>query len=108
MNKIQDGTPLISLVEQCKDSYKLPQTQLVYKAFFGRPKTMFEVSKETDISRANICRYIAKWKRENKIAVVFFGICPISKHNKVQFLTTDPNLYPRRRQLNLFEHTNTK
>ena len=109
MNKIQNGTPLISLRLQSKDTKKTPQTQLIYKALLERPKTMLEVSNETDILRANVCRYVSKWKKTNSIAVVRFGVCPISKHRKVQFLTTNEALFPQSRQLNLFEQpTNNK
>lgn len=56
------------------------QKKRVYKSFSERPKTMLMVSVETGILRANLCRYIAKWKKQNKIELVKFGICPISKH----------------------------
>jgi len=56
------------------------QMKRVYKSFSERPKTMLQVATETNILRANLCRYIAKWKKQNKIELVKFGICPISKH----------------------------
>jgi|SRR5690554_842832 len=56
------------------------QKKRVYKAFSERPKTMLMVSVETGILRANICRYKAKWQKQNKIKLVKFGICPITKH----------------------------
>lgn len=56
------------------------QKKRVYKAFSERPKTMLQVAQETNILRANLCRYIAKWKKQNKIELVKFGICPITKH----------------------------
>lgn len=56
------------------------QKKRVYKSFSERPKTMLEVAIETNILRANICRFIAKWKKQNKIELVKFGICPITKH----------------------------
>ena len=59
------STPLISLNGQHKDSNYLAQTQRVNKAFFfEKPKTMLQVSFETGIFRANICRYVAQWKTE--------------------------------------------
>ncbi len=77
------STPLISLNGQHKDSNFLAQTQRVNKAFFEKPKTMLQVSFETGIFRANICRYVAQWKQSNHIAVVYIGMCPITKHGKV-------------------------
>lgn len=63
-----------------KDKVFAGQTKRVYKAFSERPKTMLEVATETNILRANLCRYIAKWKKQNRIELVKFGICPITKH----------------------------
>ena len=84
------NTPKISLNRQHKDSDYLPQIQRVSKAFFEKPKTTLQVSFETGIYRANICRYVGKWKQSNHVAVARIGVCPISKENGVQFLTTNP------------------
>jgi len=66
--------------KQSKDNDFSGQKKRVHKAFSERPKTMLQVAQETNILRANLCRYIAKWKKQNKIELVKFGICPISKH----------------------------
>lgn len=65
-----------------KSKYKdfTGQRKRVYKSFSERPKTMLQVAQETNILRANLCRYIAKWKKQNSIELVKFGICPITKH----------------------------
>ena len=52
----------------------------VTNAFSGAPKTMLQVSIETGILRANICRYVAEMKKQESIFLIRFGICPISKH----------------------------
>ena len=71
-----------------KDS-KLSEYQQVYRAFFSdKPKNALQVSIETGIRRANITRYIGRMKRTDRIAVIYIGMCPITKHGKVQFLTT--------------------
>jgi len=49
-------------------------------AAFHKPKTMLEVSVETGILRANICRYMSRWKKQDKIILDHFGLCPISKY----------------------------
>jgi len=77
-----------------KDKSFIRQMQKVFMAFHKQPKTMLMVSIETGILRANICRYVAKWKKENRICMVRKGICPISKSTGVQFLTTNPELFP--------------
>jgi len=47
---------------------------------FDRPRTMLEVSIQTGIFRANLCRYMARWKKEGRVILDHFGLCPISKH----------------------------
>jgi hypothetical protein len=42
-----------------KDNHFVSQYQTFYQFFKERPKTMLQVSIETGILRANICRYIA-------------------------------------------------
>lgn len=64
-----------------------PQFQTVFKSFLRQPKTMLMVSQETNILRANICRYVAELRKYNRIQVVKKGICPISKH-PASFYTT--------------------
>lgn len=59
----------------------------------GQPKTMLMVSIETGILRANICRYVAEWEKENRICIVRKGICQISKH-RAGFYITNPELFP--------------
>lgn len=67
------------------------QMKRVYRSFSERPKTMLQVATETNILRANLCRYIAKWKKQNKIELVKFGICPITKH-RAGFYTTNQTI----------------
>jgi hypothetical protein len=69
------------------------QIKTIFQAFYCQPKTMLMVSIETGILRANICRYVAKWEKENRICIVRKGICPISKH-RAGFYTTNPDLFP--------------
>jgi hypothetical protein len=78
------------------------QMKRVYEAFFIRPKTMLMVEAETGIMRSNICWYIREWRNLNLVRVIRLGICPISNRKGVQYLTTNPNLFPVSNQLNLF------
>ena len=86
---------------QGKDKHFQGQTQRVFTAFLRHPKTMLMVSIETGILRANICRYVAEWEKQNCIRIVRKGICPISKH-RAGFYTTNPELFPA-----IVEHSNT-
>jgi hypothetical protein len=72
---------------QNKNIQLSPQFQTVFKSFSGQPKTMLMVSQETNILRANICRYVAELRKYNRIQIVKKGICPISKH-PASFYTT--------------------
>lgn len=73
-----------------KDTHFVPQMKKVFAALYSQPKTMLMVSIETGIMRANICRYVALWRKRKCIKVVRKGICPISKRGGVQYLTTGP------------------
>lgn len=55
--------------------------------------TMKAVSVRTGIDRANICRFVSKYRKENRIYLVKFGICPITKAVGVGFYTTNYQLY---------------
>lgn len=67
----------------------------------GHPKTMLQVSIETGILRANICRYVGEMRKRNQIQIVHRGLCPITKH-RAGFLTTDPSQWPIPAQQTLF------
>lgn len=85
-----------------KDKHFQGQMQRVFTAFLRHPKTMLTVSVETGVMRSNITRYVAKWRKQNRIKTIRKGICPISKSTGVQFLTTNPDLFP------IVEPSNTK
>jgi len=78
---------------QGKSTHFQAQMKRVFAALYRQPKTMLMVSIETGILRANICRYVAKWEKQNCIKIVRKGICPISKH-RAGFYTTNPDLFP--------------
>jgi len=78
---------------QSKDKHFQAQMKRVFKTLYRQPKTMLMVSIETGILRANICRYVSEWEKENRIFLLQKGICPISKH-RAGFYTTNPELFP--------------
>lgn len=88
-----NGNPY-SIGVHSKDSQTLPQLQTVRLCFSARPKTMLEVSEETGIERAEVCWYVRDLRKSGRIAVVRYGLCPIT-HFKAGFLTTDPALFPK-------------
>jgi hypothetical protein len=77
---------------QGKDKHFEAQMERVFAAFKRQPSTMLMVSVETGILRANICRYVAKWKKSNSIHLFKQGLCKVSKH-RAGYYTTDTNLF---------------
>ena len=91
-NNQMNSPKVFSHKGQGKSKHFQTQIQRVSAALYRQPKTMLMVSIETGILRANICRYVAKWKKQNCIKIVRQGICPISKH-RAGFYTTNPELF---------------
>ena len=89
---IKKNTHSLNTNSKAKDTQFQAQMTKVFRAFLERPKTMLEASTETNVLRANICRYVAEWRKENRIDEVKKGLCPISKH-RAGFLTTNPSLF---------------
>ncbi len=77
------------------------QTEIVFNAFYKEPKTMKMVEVETGIDRANICRYVSKFRKYDEVAEVKKSLCKITKH-RAGFLTTDPKQFPKSNQLKMF------
>lgn len=87
------NTPINSLHKsQSKDKHFEVQMKRVFEAFKRNPSTMLMVSIETGILRANICRYVAEWKKRGKISLFKQGVCKVSKH-RAGYYTTDTNLF---------------
>ncbi|MDR1054873.1 MAG: hypothetical protein LBL90_03415, partial [Prevotellaceae bacterium] len=66
-NKKAPGAEANLLETHNKDTHFDTQYQTVYQSLKERPKTMLEVSLETGILRANICRYVADMKEKGYI-----------------------------------------
>lgn len=67
------------------------QIQAVADSFHEGVKTMMEVSKETCIYRANICRYVKLLERAGQIFFVSKNRCRITNH-LAGFYTTNKSL----------------
>lgn len=80
------------------------QMQRVYDCFAEKPRTMLDVSIATGILRANICRYVAKWRKAGMIQVHHLAK-DIHTRMTCAYLTTDTALFsqPMFNQLNLFD-----
>lgn len=87
-----------------KDSDFGSQYQIVYQSFKECPKTMLDVSLETGILRANICRYVADMENKGVIQLLYKSE---DEHTKFTagYYTTDKTLFRQEdnQQLNLRE-----
>ena len=92
MKSNQRTAPNFLHKRQGKYKKKFNQLQIVYRAFYSQPKTMLMVSFETGILRANICRYVAKMRKNNIIRPVKTGLCRLSKYRAVYY-TTNPEYF---------------
>jgi hypothetical protein len=90
---------------QSKGNHFVSQYKTVYQSFKERPKTMLEVSIQTGILRANICRYIATMEEKEQIQVIRKGYCPYT-HFMAGFYSTNEALFtkPDVQQLTLFDY----
>lgn len=87
-----------------KDSDFRTQYQIVHQSFKERPKTMLDVSLETGILRANICRYVADMENKGIIQLLYKTG---DEHTKFTagYYTTDESLFRKKddKQLKLWE-----
>lgn len=91
--KKSNQTPRHSVIETVlKDRKYLTDEQVVKLQFRKHPQTMLMASHATGIERADICRYIAKWRKTDSVVMVYKSKCRISKENGVQYFSTDPEL----------------
>lgn len=77
------------------------QVKRAFAEFYREPITMLQCEQRTGIMRANLCRYVANWKKLGLIYLVEKSKCPISKMI-AGFYSTDPRYGPQS-QLNMFE-----
>jgi hypothetical protein len=93
-----------SLIDIDKDSDLRTQYKIVYQSFKERPKTMLDVSLETGILRANICRYVADMENKGIIQLLYKTD---DEHTKFTagYYTTDKSLFREKddKQLKLWE-----
>jgi hypothetical protein len=99
--QVHEFTSKQSLNEQDKDTKFKDQFNKVFKEFYRQPQTMKQVSIRTKIDRANICWYCRKLRKSDNIAPLKKILCPITKHRAILW-TTNPDLFPKSNQLNLF------
>ena len=73
-----------------KDNKFKAEKRKVYSLLLRQktPLTALQISEISNIRIQNVTRYIAKLKKQDKIIIAKYGICPLSKRSNVQFLTS--------------------
>jgi len=74
----------------------------VYEYLQHNIATATMVAVDLDIYRPNLSWRKRALEKTGKLKVVKIGICPVTKH-KAAFLTTNPDLFPVKSQLSLFD-----
>lgn len=89
---------------EISESQYREQMGRVYRSFHEYPKTMLDVSLETGILRANICRYVAHMENDGRIQIHHKGIDRTTKC-RAAYYTTNPELFiaPSQSQPTLFD-----
>lgn len=105
MEEKKKGSPKTthSLTHEGKDNENFRGKQKVFMCLLERPKTRWQVAKETGIEINSICYLVGMLINENKCKVHHIGICPIKGSTGVEFITTDAELFPKEKQLSLFD-----
>lgn len=83
------------------DSKNEDQNRVVYKLLHDKILTRNQIELITGIRINVICWRIHDLREQNRIAVVKKGACPVTGED-VEFLTTDPALFPKKTQTELF------
>ena len=94
--------PTAKDVRDSKGKKRPTQPQIVFAEFLRMPQTMKEVSVRTGIMRENICRIVASLRKADAIESYSIGICPITKHRKVNKWTTNRVMFRKSKQLKIF------
>ncbi len=77
------------------------QMQLTVEGLKKEPLTMLMLSNRIGVERASICRYLSRLQRLDKVALVKKQYCKITNHI-AGYYTTNPDLFPKKKQLKLF------
>ena len=88
--------------KHAQDTKYLTQLKRVFVSFFNGAKTMKMVADETGIMRANICRHVHTLHKSGSIQLVNIGYCQCTKY-LAGYYTTNPELFSKPSQLNLFD-----
>ena len=86
-----------------KDAKYLTQFRKVQRYLYRNTASRSMTAANTGVPLQNVCYYVDMLRKQNQVAILKKDECEITG-KKVQFLTTNPALFPRNnKQLKLFE-----
>ena len=95
VEKKADIAPANSLSCEGKDIDYTRDKQRVFQCLFTVPRTRAQVETLTGIRINSVCYYVGMLANDGKVKVHHKGICPVTRHDNVEFLTTNPELFPK-------------
>lgn len=90
-------------VSASKDTKKKADDVVFYEFFLSRITSVYDFEKQTGISRADGCRYKAKYEKLGLLQMARLGVCPVSGERNVQMITTNKKWFKIPTQLNMFD-----
>lgn len=88
--------------DKSKDIDYTRNKQKVFQCLFSEPRTRAQVERLTGIRINSVCYYVAALAGNGKVKVHHKGVCPITRYSNVEFLTTNPELFPKNKQLSFW------
>lgn len=85
-----------------KDINHTRNKQKVFQCLFSEPRTRAQVERLTGIRINSVCYYVGMLAEKGKVKIHHKGICPITRYPNVEFLTTNPELFPKNKQLSFW------
>lgn len=101
--KATEAAPIPNL-NKGKNTECIRDKQIVYRYLYEEPRTRAQVADATGIWINSVCLYVGGFLKEGKAKVHHKGICPVKHSHGVEFVTTNPALFPQDRQLSLFDY----
>ena len=95
VEKKADIAPANSLSCEGKDIDYTRDKQRVFQCLFTVPRTRAQVETLTGIRINSVCYYVGMLANDGKVKVHHKGICPVTRQDNVEFLTTIRNNYQR-------------
>ncbi|WP_305952758.1 hypothetical protein [Emticicia oligotrophica] len=93
-----------SLQRKSENIHRKTDEFIFYEFFLTHITSVYDFEKQTGISRADGCRYKAKFEKLGLLQIVHLGVCPISGEKNVQMITTNNQWFKKfvEQQTNLF------